>query len=122
MYMYPIIDPKVIPVTSPTYIPVSAMFNPNANSAANIISRMNDLSIVMSREDVPFPIDWKMFPASTPSGMNRMKKHNILRHSTILPASIALSAEYENMYDNGSAHTKKNVHIIAEDISPSFTP
>lgn len=83
---------------------------------------MNDLNIVNINESVPFPIDWNMFPASIPNGMNNMKKHNILRHCVMLEARTALSAEYENMNDKGSAHMKKNEDTIIDEINPNLIP
>ena len=103
-------------------MPISAKLNTNANNPAKSTSRIKVLSIVKIRDIVPFPIDWKMFPAKIPSGMNSMKKHNMRKASTTLSDSTALLAEYENINDNGSANIKKNEQMISDEIKPNLTP
>lgn len=98
------------------------MLNTKAKSAAKMTSRINDLRTVKRSDIVPFPIDWNMLPARTPKGMKNIKKPKILNASTILGARIELSAEYENMNDNGSAKIKKNAHIMRDEIIPNLTP
>ena len=99
-------------------MPTSAKLNANANKAANTTSRMNVLSIVKIKEIVPFPIDWKILPATIPNGMNNMKKHKILKASTTREAKTELLAEYEKMNDSGSANIKKNEQMIIDEIKP----
>ena len=43
-------------------------------------------------------------------------------YSITLSESTAASAEYENINDNGSAKTKRNAQIMAEDIRPNLIP
>ena len=94
----------------------------NPNNPANITSNKNALRIVNISDIVPFPILWKRFPAIIPNGINSKKKTRILIASATLWDNIALSAEYEKMKDNGSANTKKNAHIIMDEIKPNLTP
>ena len=60
-------------------------------------------------------MDWNMFADTSPKGINKRKKHRILKASTIFGAKTALSVEYENMNDKGSANIKKNAHTITDD-------
>ena len=101
---------------------MSAKSNANANNAAKTISRMNALKKVKARDIVPFPIAWNILAATIPNGISTIKKHKILRHSITLSESTAASAEYENINDNGSAKTKRNAQIMAEDIIPNLIP
>ena len=115
-------EPTPIPQIKPKYIPTS--FNPktNPNSPANIISSNNALIIVNVKAIVPFPILWNRFPAIIPKGMNNRKKHRIRIASVILKDRMALSAEYANICERGSAKTKQTAQIIIDDIKASLTP
>lgn len=74
-------------------MPISAILNMNANNPAKRTSKTNALKNVRASDIVPLPIDWKRFPASIPNGINKIKKHNICRHSTTLADNIAAFAE-----------------------------
>ena len=83
---------------------------------------INDLKTVRSKDLKPCPMDWKILPESTPNGMSKIKKHKICNASAIFGPKTELSAEYEKIYDNGSANMKKNEHIKAVEIKPSLIP
>ena len=98
------------------------MWKPNANNAANSISRINDLKTVNNNDNPPLPIDWNMFPASTPKGISNKKKLNIRNASTSLGPKTELSAEYENINYKGSANINKHAQIIVDAINPNLAP
>lgn len=81
---------------------------------------MTALKNVKNKEIVPFPMDWNRLPAMDPSGMNKIKKHKMRNASTTLEAKMEPSAEYENMNDNGSAKTKKNMQMMIDEIKPNL--
>ena len=105
----------------PPYIPTS--FNPktNPNNPANIISSIAALIIVKNNAIVPFPILWNKFPATTPIGINNIKKDWILITSAILCTKYGLFDKYAKMCDKGSAKVKKIITIIMEDINPNLS-
>lgn len=49
----------------------------NANNPPNNTSSINDLNTVIDNAMVPFPIDWKILPESTPNGISNKKKHKM---------------------------------------------
>ena len=74
---------------------------------AKTTSANNDLMIVISNEDVPFPTPWNTNDPAIPNGTNIKKKQNILSANAIWGVRYAVAAEYEN--SNAICGAKINV-------------
>ena len=80
------------------------------------------LTIIISKEYVPFPIDWNILQDNTPNGINSVKKQSILNESAIGGAKTELFCENENIQDRGSAKINNNDTISTEKTIASFIP